>query len=79
MARDFQKEYKEYHSKPEQIARRAERNAARAKAVKSGKAKPGDGKEVHHQNAPRTGSLKSSRTAVVSKKYNRSIQPKRGK
>jgi hypothetical protein len=29
MARDYKKEYQQYHSKPEQIKRRAMRNAAR--------------------------------------------------
>jgi hypothetical protein len=39
----------------------------------------GDGLEVHHKNAPRTGPLNNSKVAVVTKKYNRSVQPKRGK
>jgi hypothetical protein len=29
--RDYKKEYREYHGKPEQIAARSQRNAARAK------------------------------------------------
>jgi len=29
--RDYKKEYKDYHGKPEQIAARSQRNAARAK------------------------------------------------
>lgn len=79
MARDYDKEYKDYHGTPAQKKRRAQRNAARAKAVKNGSASKGDGKEVHHVDAPRTGPLNNSKTRVVSKKYNRSIQPKRGK
>jgi hypothetical protein len=48
--RDYKKEYQEYHGKPKQIARRAGRNAGRAKAVKLGMASNGDGKDVHHKN-----------------------------
>ena len=39
MARDYEKEYKNYHSRPEQIKKRASRNAARRAALKSGKVK----------------------------------------
>lgn len=75
--RDYQKEYKDYHSTPEQKKRRAERNAARRKAVDEGRAKKGDGKEVDHIGAPRTGSLDGVPTQVISKKANRVKQPKR--
>ena len=75
--RDLRKEYDEYHSKPEQKKRRAERNAARRKAVEAGRAKKGDGKEVDHINAPRTGSLDGVPTQVISKTANRIKQPKR--
>jgi hypothetical protein len=77
MVRDYDKEYKEYHATPEQKKRRAERNAARRKAVEAGRAKKGDGKEVDHVNAPRTGSLDGVPTQVISKKANRTKQPKR--
>ena len=75
--RDFQEEYKAYHAKPEQKKRRAQRNAARNKALKAGTVKKGDSKEVHHVNAPRKGSLAGTKTKVVSRATNRSIQPKR--
>jgi hypothetical protein len=75
--RNFREEYDAYHSKPEQKKRRAERNAARRKAVEAGRAKKGDGKEVDHINAPRTGSLDGVPTQVISKKANRVKQPKR--
>lgn len=75
--RNMEKEYDEYHSLPEQKKRRAERNRARLKAIKDGKVKKGDGLEVHHVNAPRTGSLENVPTRVVPKKVNRSRQPKR--
>lgn len=77
--RNYRDEYDAYHAKPEQKKRRAARNAARQKAEDRGSVKKGDSKEVHHVNAPRTGPLDNSKTRVVSKKYNRSIQPKRGK
>ena len=45
MARDYAKEYANYHSRPEQIKKRSSRNKARRLAVANGKAKKGDGKE----------------------------------
>lgn len=75
--RDYKKEYRDYHGKPEQKKRRAQRNAARSKAAKEGKVRKGDGKEVHHVDAPRKGNLNNKKTRVVSRKYNRSKQPKR--
>ena len=75
--RDYAKEYREYHAKPSQKKRRADRNAARRKAVKKyGKAAL-RGKEVDHLGSHRTGRLKNVPTKVVSKKANRKRQPKR--
>jgi len=74
--RNYEKENK-WESSPEQIKRRVARNRARRKAIREGRVKKGDGKEVHHVNAPRKGSLDNVKTRVVSKKYNRSKQPKR--
>jgi len=76
--RDYRKEYDEYHGTEEQKKRRAERNAARRAARKRGAVRKGDGKEVHHVNAPRKGSLDGTKTKVVPKSVNRRIQPKRG-
>jgi hypothetical protein len=70
-------EYDSYHGKPEQIKRRAERNAARRKAVKSGRVRPGDGKEVDHSGSHRKGSLARVRTHIVPRVVNRRRQPKR--
>lgn len=67
-ARDYKKEYASYHSSPEQKKRRAERNSARAKAVKEGRAHKGDGKDVHHP----TRNTASSKTRVISASSNRS-------
>ena len=77
MARDYRKEYDEYHASPEQTKRRAQRNAARAKAAKDGKVSKGDGKEVDHLGSNRKGALDNSRVRVVSKRTNRKKQPKR--
>jgi hypothetical protein len=74
--RNYKKEYRDYHGTPEQKKRRAERNRARRKAMKAGRVKKGDGKEVHHTRAKRTGKL-SGPTRVVSKKTNRKIRPNR--
>lgn len=77
MVRNLRREYDEYHAKPEQKKRRAQRNAARREAEKDGRVHKGDGKEVDHVNAPRTGSLESVKTRVVPKTENRKRQPKR--
>lgn len=77
--RDYQqrKEYREHGSLPEQKKRRAARNAARNAAIKSGRVKKGDGKEIDHKDYnPRNNSPSNLR--VVSKKVNRTKQPKRG-
>jgi hypothetical protein len=50
MARDYQKEYRDYHAKPEQIKKRAQRNAARSDMEKKGRVSKGDGKDVDHSN-----------------------------
>lgn len=39
-----------YNSKPEQVKKRTERNAARAKMMAAGRAKKGDGKDVAHRD-----------------------------
>ena len=75
--RDYGKEYREYHAKPEQKKRRAARNQARAEAEKKyGKAAL-RGKEVDHIGSHRTGSLRNVPTRVISKAANRRKQPKR--
>jgi len=75
-ARNYKKEYRDYHGTPEQKKRRAQRNKARAQAAKAGKVKKGDGKEVDHLGMNRKGKL-GNKTRVVSKKTNRKKQPKR--
>ena len=77
MVRDYKKEYDSFHSKPEQKKRRAQRNAARKKAIDVGSVKKGDNLEVDHISAPRTGSLENVKTRVIPKTENRKRQPKR--
>ena len=50
MARDYKKEYREYHSKPKQKKRRAGRNKARRIMKMLGRVRKGDGKDVDHKD-----------------------------
>jgi hypothetical protein len=74
--RNYRKEYDDYHGKPEQIKRRSARTMARRKAIKEGRVKKGDGKEIDHKDYnPLNSSRKNVR--VLSKRANRKRQPKR--
>lgn len=75
--RNYKKEYADYQGKPEQIKRRAQRNAARRAAAKKGLVHKGDGKEVDHLGFNRKGKLHNNRVKVVSRAANRARQPKR--
>lgn len=68
-----------YEDSPEQVRRRVARNRARRKAMRAGKVRKGDGKELDHVGYHRTGSLDSVPTRVVSRHANRIRQPKRTK
>jgi hypothetical protein len=46
---------KEYNARPEEVAKRVKNNAARRDAIKSGKAKVGDGKDVAHKQSLENG------------------------
>ncbi len=70
--RDYKKEYEEYHGKPEQIARRAQRNKARKELG----LKKGDPKEAGHSGANRKGKL-GNKVKAISFEKNRKDQPKR--
>ena len=61
-------EYESYHSKPEQIKRRAKRNEAR-RSLKD--RKDIKGKDVHHKDNNPMNNDKSN-LSIVSQKYNRS-------
>ena len=50
MARNYRKEYDNYHSKPEQRKRRSSRNKARSILISKGKVKKGDGMDVDHKD-----------------------------
>lgn len=71
--RDYDKEYAQYHGKPEQIANRAARNKARATLAKEGKVHKGDGKEVDHKKSIDDGGSKTARSnlQVLSRRANR--------
>lgn len=74
MARNYKKET-DYESRPDQVRRRVARNRARRKAIREGKVRKGDGKELDHTGYHRTGSLDSVPVKVVSKSANRKRQP----
>jgi 5-methylcytosine-specific restriction endonuclease McrA len=66
--RDYKKEYREYHGKPEQIAARAQRNAARAKVGLA----VGDKRECDHKNPiSNGGSNRKDNLRAVSQATNR--------
>ena len=50
MPRDYKKEYKDYHGRPEQIKQRASRNLARVKMIKKYGNAACKGKDVDHIN-----------------------------
>lgn len=75
-ARDYKKEYRDYHATPEQKKRRAGRNAARRLMIrKHGKAAL-RGKEVDHKNYNATDN-RPSNLSIKSRAANRARQPKR--
>jgi len=72
MARDYKKEYREYHSKPKQKKRRAGRNAARRLMELAGRVKKGDGKDVHHKDGnTKNNSRKNLKVESASKNRSR--------
>jgi len=64
------KRQRAYNSSPQQKKRRAERNAARAKMVKAGKAHKGDMRDVDHKNM-NTANNSTSNLQVISRSANR--------
>lgn len=60
-----------YENSPEEIKKREARNLARQHALKSGKAKKGDGTQVDHiKPLGAGGSTSDSNTRVISRKRN---------
>jgi hypothetical protein len=73
--RDYKDEYKQYQSKPDQLKNRAQRNAARAAAVKAGKVSKGDKKDVDHKTPiSKGGGNGKGNTRVISVSSNRSFK-----
>jgi len=71
--RNYRKEYDNYQGKPEQIARRSERNSLRRKL----KLKKGDPREAGHIGENRKGKLSRSKGKAIPFETNRKDQPKR--
>ena len=66
-----------YNKRPEVQARRVAQNRARRHAIKAGRAKVGDGKDVDHKvMLAKGGSGKDSNTRVISRKNNRGWRKK---
>jgi hypothetical protein len=75
MARDYKKEYANYQGKPEQIARRSQRNTARRTLEKEGLVTKGDGNDVNHRVAIVNGGQNNrGNLQVQSKGKNRSFK-----
>ena len=74
MARNYAKEYANYHSSPEQIANRTKRNAARAQLEKKGVVRKGDGMDVDHKTPiAKGGGNGNGNLRAVPKSANRSF------
>lgn len=68
--RNYAKEYREYHSKPEQIKRRAGRNKARSLVIKKNGKAAVAGKDVDHKDRNPTNNA-ASNLRIQSKGRNR--------
>ncbi len=70
MPRDYKDEYEKFQSSTKSKKDRAHRNKVRRKALKDGRVKKGDGKDIDHVDGnPRNNSKKNLR--VVKKSTNR--------
>jgi len=76
--RDYKKEYKEYHSRPEQRANRSKRVLARRKLEKEGRVTKGDGKDVDHRDGNAQNNSDSN-LRVINRHLNRSRNNNKGK
>jgi hypothetical protein len=74
--RNYKKETA-YEDRPDQVARREARNAARRRAERAGRVHKGDKLELDHVGFHRRGSLANVATRVVSRHANRTRQPPR--
>jgi hypothetical protein len=74
MPRNYKNEYQAYQGKPEQIANRTKRNAARSEMEKKGVVSKGDGKDVDHKTPiAKGGGNGSGNLRAVPKSENRSF------
>ena len=72
--RDYKRENALYNSKPKQRKQRSERTLARDAAIKDGRARRGDGKDLDHiVPLSKGGSNSRSNTRMVSQSANRSF------
>ena len=63
---------KAYNAQPKQIAKRTASNAARREAIKEGRARVGDGKDVAHRKSLENGGTNApGNTTVQDRKTNR--------
>lgn len=74
MARNYREEYDRYQGSEEQKKNRAKRNAARRKAMESGKVRKGDGKDVAHVKAMDKGGTNGDGVRIESASRNRSFR-----
>lgn len=73
--RNFKREYATYQGTAEQKKNRAKRNAARAKAMKAGKVRKGDGKDVNHIRPLSKGGTNNAKNINIKSKHkNRSYR-----
>jgi len=73
MPRNYKEEYQSYHSSPAQKRRRAARNKARRQMIREGRARKGDGRDVHHRDGNPKNNSKSN-LQVRSRSANRSYR-----
>jgi len=71
--RDYRAEYDNYHARPDQKKKRANRNSARRKLAKQGRVKKGDGMDVHHKDGNPLNNSPSNLQALRAK-INRSLK-----
>lgn len=72
--RNYKNEYAEYQGTEEQKKNRAKRNAARAKLMRKGRVKKGDGMDVDHINPlSKGGAATDANLRVKTKSDNRSF------
>lgn len=72
MARNYRKEYDNYQGTDKQKKRRAQRNKVRRRALKSGRVRLGDNKDIDHKDGNPMND-KSSNLRVQSRSKNRSF------